>query len=233
MAVAFDAAAMADGSGTSLTFAHTVGVGSDRAIVAGMQVYESPAGSDCVSGVTYAAVALSELGRVTHATHAGVELWGLQAPATGANNVVISCSATTDELIGGSVSFTGVDQSTPFGTAGTAAPGAVTTITQDIASATDDMVIDAMGLYNRTPSAGASQDVRVDNNNGGATQSLFMSTEPGAATVTMSWSWVTAETPGQVAVNVIAAAAAGGFVPYPRPRGLLGGMTGDVLGGMH
>jgi hypothetical protein len=36
-----------------------------------------------------------------------------------------------------------------------------------------------------------------------------------------------------VAVEIKAAGGGGGFVPYPRPRGLFGGMTGGMIGGMN
>lgn len=210
MAVAFDAAATADGTGTSLTFSHTCG-GSATAIAVGVETYQvvGSGGPDLISGVSYAGVACSELGRTTHGIGdaEGNELWGKASPSTGSNDVVISASAPLVDLIGGSVSFTGGDTAAPFGTASTFNTDNVTTATLDISSASGDMVLDAIGWYDQTITVGADQTERVANDNGVGQQSLYMSTQPGAATVTMSWTWPLAEYPGQVAVNVRAAYA--------------------------
>jgi len=109
MAVAFDAATGSSGSGsTSLTFAHTCG-GSDRKLVVGVGVRDS--GSVAVTGVTYNGVAMTAVG--TRQTNGIVKLdvYQLNAPATGSNNVVVSMDGTPSSGVAGyAISLTGVDQ---------------------------------------------------------------------------------------------------------------------------
>lgn len=67
--------------------------------------------SDQITGVTYAGVAMTQIGK----THAGTDRWVylyyLLAPTTGANNVVASFSASQDAIQGMAVSYTGAFQS--------------------------------------------------------------------------------------------------------------------------
>ena len=89
-----------------------------------------------MSGVTYAGTALTLIGSQNNGTSVRVELWQLVAPATGANNVVVTLSAAAKAACG-AISLTGVDQTNPvdasnFAASTSANPSVnVTTATND------------------------------------------------------------------------------------------------------
>lgn len=220
MAVAFDAASSGQAtSATSLTIAHTC-TGSNLLLTAGGHV--SAGSPPTISGVTYNSVAMTAMsGPTLYATFGRYSSWRLVAPATGANNIVMSLGGTGDELVLGGISFTGVDQTTPLGTVA-AAQGTSTAATVDASSAADEIVVDhchafnnnASGAFSFAPGAGQTEryDVNVSDNFAGACGS----TETGAATTTMSQTITTA---GSVtewrtsAVGVKPVAAGGDAVP--------------------
>lgn len=110
MAIAFDAATDGGRSTavTSKTVSHTNGSGSDRYLIVAVG-WEGD--TDDITGVTYGGTAMQRLG-----VHSGQSMWqylyGLAAPATGANDIVISAGAT-DNIICYSASYTGVHQTVP------------------------------------------------------------------------------------------------------------------------
>lgn len=96
-AVTFDAAT--DGgftTATSRTFSHTVAVQDDRMLFVHTV---GDTASDVITGVTYDGVAMTKLGPSQKFTDRYVSVWYLENPSTGANNVVISASAS--KVIGG------------------------------------------------------------------------------------------------------------------------------------
>jgi len=120
MAIAFDNATDGGflGGVTSLTFSHTVGTGANRILFVQACTYSTAAD---ITGITYAGVSMTAVGNASSKAVSDpdrfVYLYVLPNPASGANNVVISTSASV--LIGGAASsYTGalqtstVDQST-------------------------------------------------------------------------------------------------------------------------
>jgi hypothetical protein len=215
-AVTFDAATTGTVGHTvsTITFSHTT-TGANRLLIVGVAFDTA---TPTVTSVTYAAVGMTQVFAQTVGSSGTVAMYRLVAPATGANNVVITLSASSVFLQGGAVSFTGVDQTTPLGTPTStstfADPGTV-----DIASATGEVVIDALwSTCCATNTVGAGQTSRVNFNDVTTSgQSLCMSTEPGATTVTMSWSGSTANAIGGVSIKPSAGATLGGsFFPLMR-----------------
>lgn len=105
-AIAFDAFTdVQSATATSLTFAHTTS-GSERGLV----VPDAAAAN--TTGITYAAVAMTDVG-TTMLDDASRKyyIFTLIAPATGANNVVISVDASI-LIRGWAISYTGVSQTT-------------------------------------------------------------------------------------------------------------------------
>ncbi len=107
--VTFDAAATGDSlSGSSITYALTVAAQTDR--------YLGVSAIGQVTGITYAGVALTQrlLQLTGGVANRQVEYWDLIAPATGANNVVVTFSSA---LAGANAATAqasyGVDQSSP------------------------------------------------------------------------------------------------------------------------
>lgn len=234
MALAFDATSTASGQVVdTLSWSHTAS-GADRVVLVGVAWRMTSAVT--VTGVTYGGVAMTSVGSQFHtasAANARMHLWRLVAPATGAQTITITMSGQVNDLIGGAVSFTGADQTTPVGTFASAEGNSTSPATVDVTSATGEIVVDTVcssGLA-VTLTAGAGQTQRW---NSGiiATAIGAGSTEAGAATVTMSWTLNTVANWVIGAVSVKPVSAAGG-VTYPQlerfgtrgiERGMLTGM---------
>ena len=171
---------------TSLTWAHTVNAGVNRALF--VQIAIDNLGSN-VTGVTYGGVALTQVGR-QGGNHA-VEIWSLVNPTVGTANVVVSLSGNTAVAAGAST-FNGVNQSTSTGTfvggSGTTlsilTPGSVT-----VASAPGDIVIDAQFWADVLANpVGSGQTSQWSSSSLLASALGSSTTEPGAVSVTMSGS---------------------------------------------
>jgi hypothetical protein len=131
--VAVDAvstSAAVDG-GMSVTWAHTC-AGANRAL---MVTIQTTSGYGTVSGVTYAGAALTPM--IQSYAFGGVrtDVWTRLAPATGANNIVVTFSGAAYARAG-AISATGVDQTTSYlvspvtATGTSAAPTATATMPQ-------------------------------------------------------------------------------------------------------
>lgn len=118
---------------TSLTYAFTVGVGANRALFVSVMLNGT---NDYVTGVTYGGVAMTKVDSQVTATTYIHYVYVLAAPASGANNVVVSTSASCN-IFSSCVSYSGVDQTTPSEanaknqTTGTSITVAVTTVTNN------------------------------------------------------------------------------------------------------
>lgn len=134
MAIAFDAVGPTNawtGGATSLTFSHTC-TGDNRLLLVGFLTNNS---TDVITGVTYNSVAMTRLKEQDHGDGYRNYVYGLIAPATGANNVVISASSSS-VIYAVSASYTGVSQSTlPSNVLGKAMDGATWTETINIGTA--------------------------------------------------------------------------------------------------
>ena len=188
------------GEGTSCTQPFTAS-GSDRLLLVGVCVRN---GAAAVSGVTYNAVAMTQYATVSGLGSDKLDIWRLIAPATGANDVVVTMAADSPFSVGIS-SYNGVDQTTPLGTSANAT-GAGGDPTVDVSSAAGELVIDYFceddgGATIPTMTAGTGQTARVNFTTSfgvpGFERNISSSEEAGAATVTMSWSdtagnnWIT------------------------------------------
>lgn len=166
---------------SSLTWSHTCS-GTNRLLVVGVTINDGT--SESVTGVTYNGVAMTSAGSVALSANGDeVSLWYLVNPASGANNVVATFSATMDVVIGESISFTNVHQATPIGTQ-VEATGIGTTASAMASSAARELVVDMVGGEDAF-TVGAGQTSRQARTVGFL--HAAMSTEPGAGTVTMSW----------------------------------------------
>lgn len=211
--IAFDAASSGSASGTTVTVAHMTGSGSDRAMIVSVKCQNTSE----PTGVTYDSVSLTQNGSQAFGWAADLKQtgWQLLAPSSGSNNIVATyASSITKSLT--ALTYEGVDS---FGTAvGASSANGASSVTVDVSSGTDDLVVDALGQWNETPTVGAGQTERVRLLSGGFGGA--MSDEPGASTVTMSWTYSGAQDSAAIiAVNLNAAGGGGG--PAGR-RALLG-----------
>jgi hypothetical protein len=179
-----------------LTFSHTVGAGgANRILVVGVNIFST--GTLTVSSMTYAGQSMTFLAGVNNpGARIRSEMWYIIAPATGANNIAITFSASVRAVAGG-MSYTGVHQAAPFGTAATASSDGSTTASVVVSSAAGELVVDTVGNRENTSetqslTVGAGQTQRYNgvSRTGTISNSNVVgagSEEAGAASVTMSW----------------------------------------------
>ena len=187
--VAVDASSSATASSSSLAWSHTVGSGASRFLVVGVSIR----GNRTVTGITYGASPLTSVG--TQQNHDGtvrMAIWSLVAPASGTATITVTLSGSA-KVVGGAVSFTGVDPSTPLGTFASVGStgGGSTNPSVNATSAANDLVVDVLatdgGAGTLTPGAGQTQRWNLFYGTSAADVAGAGSTEPGAASVTMSW----------------------------------------------
>ena len=148
---------------------------------------------------------------VTNSTFYRAWCNSLTQPATGSATVTIDLSDSDDELGGGAVAFSGVDQTTPIDGVNTAT-GSSDTISETVTSAVNDLVYDTpYAVYQGNLNETGGGDLRWNELNIGTYIDTAGYTEAGATTVTRSydktggdyndWIW------GGLNINVSAAAA--------------------------
>ena len=209
MAIAFDAAS----SGTTafdvtITFSHTC-TGSDRAL------FVMVATPSTVSGVTYNGDALTAIsGGGTQ-----VALYGLLAPDTGENNIVVTV-AGDEVIVAAAASYTGVDQTTGWenlsaSTTGDASPSV------SVTSATGDRVVggsafvDNAGAKSHTPGSGVTE--RADEDGASLNSCAAIGDADGASSVTFAMTRVGGAfyyNQRIAAVSVIEASGGGGSISF-------------------
>jgi hypothetical protein len=205
MAVAFDAASSSSSAGaqTSLTFAHTT-TGTDRALGVGVSI-NTP---DDPTSVTYNGVGMTKEATQDLADGDNSSLWELEAPAEGANNVVIT-TPNSQLIVAGAVSVTGADQTDCISNSnvanGTSASPSVT-----VTSAVGELVMaNIMSFGGVSWTIGADETERWDIQNAGAgTCSGWGGTQAGAASVTINPTQSASEEWGICAMSFRAAGAA-------------------------
>lgn len=127
MAIAFDATgsqAAPNTTDTTLTWSHTMSATANGILIVAVQAYSLVTGTDLVTGVTYNGVAMTRLATTVTGiqpldnanptlSNYFIYFYFLYAPSTGANNVVVTCSAAPGfgAFWGCSASYTGVAQS--------------------------------------------------------------------------------------------------------------------------
>lgn len=163
MAIAYDTIVNASFGGSATltkTWSHTC-TGTDRLLFVNVHT-----DSNVVTGVTYAGVAMTKI--YGQATDFYNTVWALVAPASGANNVVVTCSSSVN-IIPMSISYTGCDQTLPtiFNTGTTAA----STITVSVTTTADNSWL--MGYQRKNSggavTAGAGTTIRADDTTYGFT----------------------------------------------------------------
>lgn len=189
--IAFDAASTATAvvNASSITWSHTC-TGTDRALIVAIGFYDA---SVTVSGVTYNGVAMTEEWDTVDTTFSAARSAGysLAAPATGANNIVVTFSAAADVGAAGASSWTGVQQSDPTRTAYTANGyddtnpyGATVTV---VDSASGDVVVDSVFTFTPTVVANLTTRSETDNAGGDNKSHGHQSTAASGASTVMSW----------------------------------------------
>jgi hypothetical protein len=205
-AVAFDTADSVTGSGvTSLSRSCIVTGSNTLMIISGVAL-----NADASTSATYNGVGLTLKASVSMG--AGVkflDMWFLVAPTTGTNTAVINYPTGSDRAAMSCVSFTGVHQVTPLGTAET---GTDFVTGETITVPANGMAFDAAGgidggaaCFDSTP--GGSQIERIDACVGTAANYVELMHSTRATTGTFTWTAEGGEFQSQIAVPINAAAA--------------------------
>lgn len=221
MAIAFDAATNGGtGGGATHTFAHTC-TGTDRMLFVGVGLGSI---GDVITGVTYAGTAMTLVDKL-NADGAGtwIYLFALMAPASGANNVVVSQSASLT-IYGMASSYTGVSQTgQPSGSIGKPT-GTGTTLAGSTTTVGDNSWSVLMGeAFAGTISAGTNTTSRVLGNYD------FLMVADRNAPVTPAGSStlnINSTASGLMGMIVTSFAPAGGAASAP-PRLMMMGVGGD------
>ncbi len=178
----------------SVSFSHTTGSGSDRLLLVAVAVggINSSSTAPTVTGVTYGGSSLTSVAsQASSGTQVRSYIYSLLNPNSGAANVVVTLSGSGTVTVG-ATTFAGVDQTTPLGTAATA-QGTSTTSTVNVTSATGQLVFGTTA-FDGSPTlslpGGSGQTLAWNQtiSNPASTLAGAASTEPGAATVTHSYS---------------------------------------------
>jgi hypothetical protein len=145
-------------------------------------------GSTSITSVTYDGVSLAKVGSDLNAG-ARIEIWKLVAPHAGTHNLIATFSNAGGGTTAGVMTFTGVDQTNPLGTFASA-NGDATSGSATVTSSSGELVFGVVAVkdvdQNLVPGVGQTETwdlfTGTEANGGG-------STEAGAASVAMSWTW--------------------------------------------
>lgn len=204
MAVAFDTSGSATTSdSTAITTSFTVvGAGSADMLVA-VAAWTHNSTARTVSGVTYNGVALTQAAQVTNtnAPNPGASMFYLASPATGANDLVTTIGANTDDIVHGFMSFSGC-AATQTGTAASNTGGGGTTASVTVTGVADGIVVGVCGVNLLAAGISCDDTERVEatgavNNN--TTMNGGTTVATGSTSVdwtkTLGWQWAAAGFP--------------------------------------
>lgn len=212
MAVAHDttSAAQSLSNQNTKSWSHTAS-GSDRlGIVALAHSFDTVT----VSSITWGGVAMTHIGTATLTGSQKATLYYIIAPPTSSATVAVTFSGNVYGVVA-SMSFTGVSQTTPVGTAVTSSPPTAPSVSVNVSTSVGDMVVDCVKHYPTTdgsgnPVVGAGQTSRWAGDDGAFDENGAGSTETGSGTVTMSWTGEGADAWSLVAVNLLQSSGGGG-----------------------
>ena len=200
--VVLDSSSVGQGAlgASSLSWNHTVGSGANPVLVVGVV-------GGCTPSVTYAGVSMTHAGQVFNDNQSPgtTDLFVLAAPATGTNMVRVSYTGCTSDVEAGSISFTGVNQSTPLAHVATNY-GSGSNASVTVSSTSGDMVVDVVGNGSAITSSSQTLLWRKNQNGNTANGNGAQSMAAGASSVTMGYS-VIADWWGIVGADVVAASS--------------------------
>ena len=186
MSIAYDAAsAWTTGSSvTSITFALTVGVGSNRMLF----VTALSTNNDVTA--TYAGVSMTKILTQVGADSRTLSMFALPAPTSGVNDIIITAEVSAAVLQGGGASYSGVAQTTTMDSTTTSTIGTdVTTYTGTLTTVANNCWT-VMGLRyvggNAGYTAGVNTTIRNASANTGLSDSNSVKTPAGSTSQTIT-----------------------------------------------
>lgn len=195
MSVSFDAVSSVDFAGISTTsWTHTPsGTPSNAGACANTAV---ASGSSAVTSFTYGGVSMAQevTAEETTTLPKRASIWELGTGIpSGAQTVTVVFTAGSHFGGCAAVTVVGGDPADTFSNSASLAWANPTAATVNCTSAVSELVLDCITVYDAggspTATVGASQTERWNRKNAGASTRTAGSTEPGAASVTMSWTY--------------------------------------------
>ena len=180
-------------SGSSFSWTHTVNSSAARIVIVGLSISSNAVGSGIT--VTYAGQDMINLAGFQGLTTNNTSVWMyyLLSPVSGANTILVTNgNAQSYNVVAGAISYSGVNQDTPFGTV-VAARGTDSTPTVTVTSATGDIVVvvlSAEGISTIAAGTGETEqwdDSLTDITGGGYTQAGAASVVIAPSTTTTDW----------------------------------------------
>lgn len=235
MAVAIDntGASVGDVSLATKTLASfAVGAGANRLLFVGVSQF---ANTDRVPGATFNGSALSVWDAATVAEGGGtrrVTLLYLVAPANATTGIIVTWAGTVDEFVIGATSWTGVDQTTPLGTAvKNTSTGGTSTSSVTVSNASGDAVHDTLSSdADAAPEVTANQTQRWRAIAAASTSEGAGQSATGAGSnITMTWTNIHGGNTSNVlahigvAIKQVSAGGTRGLFRTPSMSGLGGG----------
>jgi len=175
-------------SANGWTAAHTVSF-TTTSTANYMLVFSSSPGTEASSGATYAGTAMTLLDSAYIASNLRIYAYGLKMPTVGTGNVVVNYAGSNARTMA-IMTFSGVNQSTPTGTAARYANANSNTSGATVTSATGELVVDCFASTNAgapTLTPGDGQTLRLSRSINSAYATIATSTKAGASSVTTSW----------------------------------------------
>jgi hypothetical protein len=190
---AVDQSSSATANASSLSWSQTVGKGANRLLVVGVSIRNA---NNPVSSVTYAGNALTLLqARNNDDGSVRVEQWYLLAPPSGTANVTVNLGNGGGKVVGGAVSFSGVDPVAPFRrpvSTGSTGTGTTNPAIGDSSGASElvlsTVATDGDAANTLTATAGQTQMWNRAYGTSGGDVVGGASTAAGTAGLTMGWS---------------------------------------------
>lgn len=183
---------------TSLTLSGFTVSGTNRYLL----VSVANANNGYTIAVTYGGVSMTLLDDAANPSGAQRKstLFGMVNPTSGSANVVVT-SSSADGLVAVATCWSGVDQSTPLGTIAKAT-GSSTTPSVNVSSGAGEVVVDAVSARSTNVlTVGASQ-TQIEHGLAGSNLRGASSSEDGAGTTTMSWSYSPSDVWATIAVPI-------------------------------
>jgi hypothetical protein len=178
--------------GSTINWSHTVDASSNTILIVSVAI-DGKTGSDTINSITYGGQSLSHTAAEENYNRADatVEFWYLRDPPTGSNQIEMDTGGSA-AYAAIAMAFTGVDVTTDSSWHGTYAyddgPSGAPSITA-VSSASGELVLDMFGIANDEGATPHAEQTLVRVAEQGAVAN-GASTEPGAASVDMSWSGV-------------------------------------------
>jgi hypothetical protein len=190
--IAFDATANNScpaACGSTLSWSHTVGAGSNPILVVGISLVKFGLGSAVVSGVTFGANSLTSSPSLTKMDPSGLytaEIWYLLNPPTGLGTVTVTFSTIPSAAVGSSVSYFNV---AGVGSSNTGS-GSSTSASVTVNANAGDLVVDTISTYDGTFPGGVTPVPAAQTQRWNVFASYVVgagSDQPASSPVTMTW----------------------------------------------